>query len=355
MATLTHRFEVTLSDTARKEQIGSPVPDFGSVTTDHMFIAEYANGQWVNARIMPFQNIPMGPASSVFHYGQAIFEGIKAYRQADGKVKIFRPEKNWERFNTSAERMAMPTIPRDLFMDSITELVNIENLWVPDEEGSSLYIRPFMIATEELLRVKPSDNFLYMVLLSPAANYYSKPLNILVSDHYTRADYGGTGFAKAAGNYARAMKGQVEAKSKGYDQMLWMESPDYKYIQESGTMNVFFAIGETLVTPALDGCILDGVTRDSIIQLVRNAGHKIEERRITIDEVLWAHKNNLLRDAFGTGTAASVAPFQKITYKSMDLELPPMSERPFSNDLKTELDKIKYGQTPDIFNWMLEI
>lgn len=355
MATLTHRFEVTLSDTARKERIGSPVPDFGSVTTDHMFIAEYSDGQWKDARIMPFQNIPMGPASSVFHYGQAIFEGIKAYRQHDGKVKIFRPEKNWERFNTSAERMAMPTIPRDLFMDSITELVGIEDLWVPDEEGSSLYIRPFMIATEELLRVKPSDKFLYMVLLSPAASYYSKPLNILVSDHYTRADYGGTGFAKAAGNYARAMKGQVEARAKGYDQMLWMESPDYKYIQESGTMNVFFAIGETLVTPALDGCILDGVTRDSIIQLVRNAGHKIEERRITIDEVLWAHKNNLLRDAFGTGTAASVAPFQKITYKSMDLELPPMSERPFSNNLKTELDNIKYGDSPDIFNWMLEV
>lgn len=355
MATKTHRFEVTLSDTARKEPIGSPVPDFGSVTTDHMFIAEYAEGQWVNARIMPFQNIPMGPASSVFHYGQAIFEGIKAYKQPDGSIKIFRPEKNWERFNTSAERMAMPTISRDLFLDSIAELVDVDRLWTPDEEGSSLYIRPFMIATEELLRVKPSDRFLYMVVLSPAANYYSKPLNILVSDHYTRADYGGTGFAKAAGNYARAMKGQVEARSKGYDQMLWMESPDYKYIQESGTMNVFFAIGDTLVTPALDGCILDGVTRDSIIQLVRNAGHKVEERKITIDEVLWAYKNNLLRDAFGAGTAASVAPFAKITHKTTDLVLPPLNERPFSPNLKVELDKIKYGQTPDIFNWMHEV
>ena len=355
MATITHRFEVTLSDTARKEPIGSPVPDFGSVTTDHMFIAEYAEGQWVNARIMPFQNIPMGPASSVFHYGQAIFEGIKAYKQPDGKIKVFRPEKNWERFNTSAERMAMPTIPRDLFLGSITELIDIDKLWVPDEEGSSLYIRPFMIATEELLRVKPSERFLYMVVLSPAANYYSKPLNILVSDHYTRADYGGTGFAKAAGNYARAMKGQVEARAKGYDQMLWMESPDYKYIQESGTMNVFFAIGNTLVTPALDGCILDGVTRDSIIKLVRNAGHTVEERKISIDEILWASKNNLLRDAFGTGTAASVAPFQKITYKDMDLMLPAMSERPFSPTLKDQLDSIKYGQSPDVFSWMVEV
>jgi branched-chain amino acid aminotransferase len=320
-----------------------------------MLIAHYADGKWSQPHIAPYGPLDLLPAISALHYGQAIFEGIKAYKQPDGKIKVFRPEKNWERFNTSAERMAMPTIPRDLFMDSIAELIDIERLWVPDEEGASLYIRPFMIATEELLRVKPSERFLYMVLLSPAANYYSKPLNILVSDHYTRADYGGTGFAKAAGNYARAMKGQVEANAKGYDQMLWMESPDYKYIQESGTMNVFFAIGETLVTPALDGCILDGVTRDSIIQLVRNAGHKIEERRITIDEVLWAHKNNLLRDAFGTGTAASVAPFKKITYKSMDLELPPMDQRPFSPNLKDELDKIKYGQTPDIFNWMSEI
>jgi len=349
------RFETTLSPNARKEPIGKPVPAFGTVTTDHMFIAEYAEGQWVNARIMPYQNIPMSPASSVFHYGQAIFEGIKAYKQVDGKVKIFRPDKNWERFNISAKRLSMPEVPRELFLDSISELLKIENLWIPDEEGASMYIRPFMIATEELLRVKPSERFLFMVVLSPSASYYSKPLNILVSDHYSRAAVGGTGFAKAAGNYARAMIGQTEANAQGYDQMLWMEVPDYEYIQESGTMNAFFAIGDTLITPELDGCILDGVTRDSVIQLVRHLGYKVEERKISITEVVNAYKNGTLKDAFGTGTAASVAPFEKVTNRGFEMILPPVAERPFSPVLKDELDKIKYGQAPDIFNWMVEI
>lgn len=349
------RFQTTLSPNARKEPIGSPVPNFGTVTTDHMFIAEYAEGEWVNARIQPYQNLAMSPASSVFHYGQAIFEGIKAYKQKDGSVKIFRPEKNWERFNTSAARLSMPDVPRDLFLDSISELVKIESLWVPDEDGASLYIRPFMIATEELLRVKPSDRFLFMVVLSPSASYYSKPLNILVSDHYSRAAVGGTGFAKAAGNYARAMIGQTEANAKGYDQMLWMEVPDYEYIQESGTMNAFFAIGDKLITPELDGCILDGVTRDSVIQLVRHMGYTVEERKISITEVEEAYKNGTLKDAFGTGTAASIAPFQKVTNRGFDMILPPVAERPFSPILKDKMDKIKSGEAPDIFNWMVDV
>lgn len=351
----TNKFDILERATnPRTQPINGDIPDFGSSCTDYMFYAEYDNGDWVNVGIKPYGNLEVSPAMSAFHYGQAIFEGLKAYRRPSGEIVIFRPEKNWERFNKSASRMAMPTVPKELFIDAMLQLVKLEELWVPGAEGSSLYIRPFMVANENLLRMKPADKFLFMILLSPAASYYSHPLNILVTDHYTRAGQGGTGAAKAAGNYAAAMRGQLEAKEQGFDQMLWLEGPAYQKVQEIGTMNVFFGVGDKIITPSLDGNILEGVTRDSVIQLARSQGIVVEERTILIEEIALAFENGTLTDAFGTGTAASLAPIERIRYNGVDMNIP-IDNHKFSTPLRYALDAIKYGTTPDSFGWLTKV
>lgn len=320
-----------------------------------MFLAEYRNGKWGNARIVPFENLSLSPATSFIHYGQSIFEGIKAYKDEQGNPVIFRPEQNMKRFNLSAYRMNMPELPEDLFMESIIELVYLDRDWIPQSEGYSLYIRPFMFAADEFIGVRESLNYNYIVITSPASKYYSRPLKILVADKYVRAFPGGTGFAKAAGNYGATMLPYHEAHQAGFDQVLWLDGKEATYAEEMGTMNAFFIIDGIVVTPGLDGTILDGVTRDSVLQLLKSYGIKTEERKISVSELQKASEKGKLQDAFGTGTAASIAPVASLTYKGKEMKLPPVEERTISRRLSKDLEDIKTGKKPDTFKWLTKV
>lgn len=264
---------------------------FGKYFTDHMLEADFENGEWKNVEIKPYQPLLLSPSTAALHYGQAIFEGIKAYKDREGNAFIFRPHDNFMRFNVSAERMQMPVVPEELFMEGMLQLVALDKNWIPSKEDHSLYIRPFMFSSDELIGVRPSDNYKFMIILSPSGPYYSAPMRIYVEEQYVRAVPGGVGYAKAAGNYGAAMYATAEAKKKGYDQVLWMDAFEHKYVQECGTMNVFFIIGNTAITPGLEqGTILGGVTRQSVITLLQEMGLKVEERQLSIDEITAAYK-----------------------------------------------------------------
>src|SRR5215213_9896773 len=264
---------------------------FGRYFSDHMLEADYENGEWKNVEIKPYQPLVLSPSVAALHYGQAIFEGIKAYRDKSGNAFIFRPQDNFRRFNISAERMQMPQIPEEIFMEGMRRLIELDKNWIPDKDDHSLYIRPFMFSSDEVIGVKPSDGYKFMIILSPTGPYYNAPMRIYVEEKYTRAAPGGIGYAKAAGNYGASMLAPAEARGKGYDQVLWTDAFDHKYVQEIGTMNVFFIIGDTAVTPDLSqGTILEGVTRDSAMVILRDMGFKVEEKPINIDEIIDAHK-----------------------------------------------------------------
>lgn len=328
---------------------------FGKLYGDHMFVAECRKGKWTDCKIIPYGNIPFSPASSALHYGQIIFEGMKAYKDPEGNPMLFRPEQNHKRFNVSAQRMGMSEIPLELWLDALHELIYIDQDWIPAEPSCSLYVRPFMFATDRFIGIRPTEFFKFIIITSPAGHYYPKPVKVIVADEYVRAFPGGVGYAKAAGNYGATMLPLKEAQLKGFDQVLWTDGIEHKYVQEIGTMNVFFIIDDTAVTPDLDGTILDGVTRDSVIQLLRSYGLKVEERKISMDEIEAAHKNGFLIDAFGTGTAASVAAISHIGYKGQTLQLPSPEKRIYSKRLKKELEAIKTGQMFDQFNWTVKV
>jgi branched-chain amino acid aminotransferase len=329
---------------------------FGRLYSDHMLVAHYENGAWGNPEIVPYGNLSLSPATTFMHYGQAIFEGVKAYKDANGKARIFRPEDNWKRMNKSAERMAMPDVPKEIFVDGMKKLIEIDQAWVPGSDGCSLYIRPFMIATDEFVGVRPATKFTFLIITSPAAAYYSKPVSIFVHDEYVRAFPGGIGFTKAAGNYGASMYPDQQIKKMGYDQILWTDGFEHKYVQEIGTMNVFFVIGDKVITPDLvGGTILAGVTRDSVITLLKEKGIVVEERPISIDEIESAYRNGTLKEAFGTGTAASVAPIGKLTFHTEVMQLRPVEEWDIMNWIKTSLDDIRYGRIEDKHGWILHI
>ena len=329
---------------------------FGRLYSDHMLVAHYENGVWGNPEILPYGNLSLSPATTFMHYGQAIFEGVKAYKNAAGQARIFRPEDNWKRMNRSAHRMAMPDVPKEIFVDGMRKLIEIDQAWVPQTEGCSLYIRPFMIATDEFVGVRPATKFTFLIITSPAAAYYSKPVSIFVHDEYTRAFPGGIGYTKAAGNYGASMFPDQEIKKMGYDQILWTDGFEHKYVQEIGTMNVFFVLGDKVVTPDLKGgTILAGVTRDSVITLLKEKGITVEERPISIDELEVAFKNGSLKEAFGTGTAASVAPIGKLTFHTDVMEMRPVAEWEVMNYIKSTLDDIRYGRIEDKHGWILSI
>jgi len=329
---------------------------FGKVYADHMLQVDYIDGAWQKPEILPYGNISMSPSTTFIHYGQSLFEGIKAYRRADGTVNIFRPIDNWKRFNVSARRMAMAEIPEELFMEGMRQLIALDKSWVPGTNGSSLYIRPFMFATDEFIGVKPAENFRFMIITSPAGAYYSKPTRIYVQNKYVRAFPGGIGFTKAAGNYGACMLPTLETRKLGYDQILWTDGYTHKNVQEIGTMNVFFVLGDTVVTPDLsEGTILAGVTRDSVIHLLREKGMKVEERSLSIDEIVDHHKKGLLREAFGAGTAAVIAPISELFYNDETYMLPPVETWEVSDWIKKELADIRYGRTPDTHNWMFKV
>ena len=326
---------------------------FGKHFSDHMFVADYYDGDWHDARIIPFGDFTLHPATSAIHYGQALFEGMKAELDQEGNPIVFRPLKNWNRFNISATRMAMPTVSEDMFMNAIDKLLTLDRAWVPTEPLSSLYIRPFLFATEKYVGIRVADHYRFAIFTCPVGAYYSKPVRVYVSEQYVRAAPGGVGFAKAAGNYGAAMMPTQEAQKAGYDQLLWLDGIHHRYFQEIGTMNIFFIIDGVLVTPGLDqGTILDGVTRDSMIRLAQDEGYIVQERDISVDEVINAYHEGKLEDMFGCGTAASVSHIGSFHYKGEDYELPPVEDREISNKLKKRLLDIKSGKAEDVFGWI---
>ncbi len=328
---------------------------FGKVFSDHMFVCDFQQGAWQTPKIIPFQNLSLSPATNFIHYGQAIFEGLKAFLCEDHKIRVFRPEANFRRMNQSAERLCMPQIPEYIFMEGLKELLKLDQQWIPTAEGSSMYIRPFMFSMDAEIRVKASDTYRFMIILSPSGKYYSSPVKVLVERTYVRAAKGGLGAAKTAANYAASIYPARLAQQKGFDQLIWTDSTEHHYIEEAGTMNFMFVINNTLITPALTDSILAGVTRDSILTLAREWGMKTEERKVSIDEVLQAAENGTLQEAFGAGTAAVISPIIAIHDNGKDYALPPAENRPFSSKVAEEMRQIKLGLKPDQHQWNLTV
>jgi len=328
---------------------------FGRYFTDHMLEADFENGEWKNIEIKPFQPLVMSPALAALHYGQSIFEGIKAYRDKAGNAFIFRPQDNFRRFNISADRMQMPQVPEYIFMEGMRQLVELDKNWIPDKEDYSLYIRPVMFASDEVIGVKPSDSYKFLILLSPTGPYYSAPMRIYVEEKYTRAAPGGVGFSKTAGNYAAALKASAVAKEQGYDQVLWTDAFEHKYVQEIGTMNVFFIIDNVAITPGLgEATILEGVTRDSAITLLKEMGLKVEERPLSIDEVIEADKKGTLKEVFGTGTAATISMIKELKYKNHVIYFD-TDKWIIAPELKRQMTDIREGRAVDKFGWMWKV
>ncbi|MBN8693216.1 MAG: branched-chain amino acid aminotransferase [Bacteroidetes bacterium] len=328
---------------------------FGKVFSDHMFVAEYKDGKWHQGAIMPYQDVPMSLALSALHYGQAIFEGMKAYKTSSGEINLFRPLDNFKRLNISAVRMAMPEVPEEIFMGGLNELLKLDKAWVPDSETGSLYIRPFMIATDEAIGVKASDTYKFIIITCPAGKYYSEPIKVMVETNYFRAVEGGVGFTKCAGNYGRSLFPTKLAQQKGYQQVIWTDAKTHSYVEESGTMNLMFVIDNILITPATSDTILAGVTRDSVIQLARDWGMMVEERKVSIKEIFDAHKNGKLQEAFGVGTAATIAHIVTIGFEGKDYELPPIEKRKFSPKIDQALRDIRKGRVEDKFRWIIKV
>ncbi len=328
---------------------------FGKTFADHMFVADYKDRQWQQPRIVPYGNLSLSPALSSLHYGQALFEGLKAYKNEAGEILVFRPEANARRLNASAERLCMPPLPEEMFLNGLAQLLSIDRDWIPTQPGYSLYIRPVMFATDDYIGVKPSDTYSFIIFCSPVGAYYSKPVRVKVETHYTRAAPGGMGFAKAAGNYAAAMYPSQLAQEQGYDQLLWTDGREHKYFEESGTMNVIFVINGKVVTPPTTDSILKGVTRDSVLQLARDWGYAVEERPVSVEEVIAAAKNGTLEEAFGAGTAATIAPIAVISHEGVDYTLPPVENRKLSNRLRQTMDNIKTGKAADPHGWIFKV
>lgn len=328
---------------------------FGKVYTDHMFMADHDGNHWKNFRILPFGNILLSPATPALHYAQSIFEGLKAYRGAGGEALVFRPKDNLKRMNISAERMCMPAIPEDVFMESLSELISVDRNWIPTGKGSSLYIRPFMFSADEYIGIRPSRTFTFMVILSPAGFYYNTPVKVKIETHYTRAAQGGTGYVKTGGNYGGAIYPAKVAQDEGYHQLIWTDGRSHEYIEESGTMNVMFVMNDKLVTPALSDSILAGITRDSVLQLARSWDIPVEERKVSVKEIIEALEAGHVQEAFGVGTAATIAHIELIGYNGKEYVLPPPEQRVFANRVHAALDGIKYGTEPDPFAWVVRM
>jgi branched-chain amino acid aminotransferase len=329
---------------------------FGKVFSDHMFLMEYADGEWKQGAIMPFQNISMHPAMSAIHYGQSIFEGLKAYRTINDEVNIFRPDMNAKRFAESAKRMCMPEVPEEIFLEAIRKLVELDTNWVTNRPGYSLYIRPYLFATDELVGIKPSDTYKFMIITSPVGMYYSEPVRVKIEEHYTRAAIGGVGRAKAAGNYGASLYPAKQCQLQGFHQLVWTDAKEHKYIEESGTMNIVFQIGGKLITPTEDAdTILRGITKRSVLEVAKKMGVEVEERKVSVEEIITAAKNGTLEDAFGAGTAATIAQIAIIGYKDERLELPPLEGRIVSNKIKAYMDDMKAGRIDDEFGWNFKV
>lgn len=355
---LKQTIDIKLSETKKQKPESSQL-EFGRIFTDHMFVADYTVEQgWTDHRIVPYEPLTIDPASIIFHYGQTVFEGLKAYLSKEGKIRLFRPEQNMHRMNQSSARLVMPQIDEELALDALKQLLTIDKEWIPSAEGTSLYIRPFMIATEAYLGVSPSEKYKFMIILSPVGSYYKEgihPVKILVENDYVRAVSGGTGTAKTAGNYAASLKAQEAAEKKGYSQVLWLDGIERKYIEEVGAMNVFFKINGEVITPILNGSILEGITRKSVIQLLNHWDIPVTERKISMDEIRTANKNGLLDEAFGTGTAAVISPIGELNWKDERFIVNNGETGTLSKRLYDNLTGIQTGTIEDSLNWIVEV
>lgn len=332
---------------------------FGRIFTDHMFIMDYTVGQgWHDPRIVPYAPLSLEPSAMCLHYGQSVFEGMKAYRTEDDRILLFRPDKNMARLNLSNDRLCIPPIDEEFAVEAIKKLVSVDRDWVPTAPGTSLYIRPFIIGVDPVVGVHPAHHLMFMVICSPVGAYYPEGLNpvkIYVEDGYVRAVKGGMGFAKTAGNYAASLKAQDEAEKQNYTQVLWLDGVERKYIEEVGTMNVFFQIGDEVVTPALQGSILSGVTRMSAIEILKSWGMNVTERRLSIQEVAEASKQGKLKEAFGTGTAAVISPIGHLKWGDMIMQFNGGEIGPLSQRLYDTMTGIQWGKLPDTFGWTVEV
>lgn len=353
--TETIEIDIKKVDKSRINEVDFDNIPFGKVYSDHMFVADFKDGKWQNLRIEPYAPLSLSPASSVIHYGQSIFEGLKAYKDKDGNPVIFRPDKNIERMNISAERMCIPHIPEDMFMEAMQQLLELDKDWIPNRKGTALYIRPVAFATDDYIGIRPSSNYKFMIFTCPVGSYYAEPVKVKIEKKYTRSAAGGTGYAKAAGNYAGSLYPAKLAQEKGYHQLVWTDHKEHAYIEESGTMNIMFVIGDKLITPATGDTILKGITRDSVLTLARDWGMKVEERRVSVAEVVEALENGTLKEAFGVGTAATIAHIALIGHEGKDYTLTPVEKREFSNKVLDTLDNIKSGEEPDSYGWLFRL
>ena len=323
---------------------------FGSIYTDHMLVCDFKNGQWQAPKVVPYQPITLDPSSKIFHYGQSIFEGLKAYKDESGSVWLFRPLENFKRLNKSAQRMAMPELPESYFMDGLTALLQVDSDWIPQNAGSSLYIRPFMFASGNGFHASPADEYKFIIALAPSGSYFSGKVKVLIEKQYSRAANGGVGFAKTGGNYAGQFYPTRLAAEKGYQQVIWTDAHTHQYLEESGTMNVFFRINDTLITAPTSDRILDGVTRKSLIDLAKREGIPVEVRRITVDEIVEAAKKGELKEIFGSGTAAVISPVEGFSYQDTYYPLEDQKDS-YATFLKGKMLDIQYNRSEDPFGW----
>ena len=355
MATETININISKVKASRINQFDQNNIAFGTVFTDHMLIADCINGEWQTPEILPYGEISYNPALASLHYGQSIFEGMKAFKNENNEVLMFRPLENFKRFNISAERMCMAQVPEEIFIGGLEELLRLDSEWVPKGEDNSLYLRPFMFASDVYLGVRPSQNYRFMIIMSPAGKYYSTPPKVKVETEYIRAAPGGVGYAKCAGNYASSLYPSKLAQDQGYTQLLWTDALEHKYFEESGTMNVMFVKNNVLLTPNTSSTILKGITRDTLLQLAKSMGIETEERKVSVQEIIEGIKDGSVTEVFGVGTAVVVSPFAAIGFEGMDYVLPTITEESYSSKLKNALNDLRTGKVTDTFGWVWKV
>lgn len=353
MMTTAVSFDIREVAKSRVDEVDFNNIPFGKEYSDHMFVADYEGGEWKDLRIEPFANLSLSPANATLHYAQSVFEGLKAYKSESGEILVFRPDANAKRLIKSAERMCIPPISEELFMSSMTELLKLDQAWIPTLPDTSLYIRPVIFANDPYVGIRPSHTYKFIMFTGPVGAYYSEPVRVKIETEYTRAVKGGTGSAKTAGNYAASLYPALLAQQQGYHQLVWTDGQEHEYIEEAGTMNLFFLINETLITAQTGDSILDGITRNSVIALAKDWGMKVDEYRVSVKELIDALEKGEVKEAFGAGTAATISQISTIGFDGQDYDLP--SSRPLSDKLFETLNKIKLGQVEDTHNWIYRI
>jgi len=348
------RIEIKKTSESRLGQVDFSNLPFGQIFSDHMMVCEYKNGTWENPKIVPYEPISLAPSAKIFHYGQSIFEGLKAYKDAKGTTWLFRPLENQKRINKSAERLAMPAFPEQYFMEGLKTLLKVDSDWIPTADGSSLYIRPFMFATSEGFHASPSEDYTFIIATAPSGAYFAGDIKVLIEQKYARSANGGVGFAKAGGNYAGQFYPTQLAKDKGFQQVIWTDDTTHEYIEEAGAMNIFVRIGDTLLTCPTSDRILDGITRKSLLELAKSEGINVEVRKIKVSELVAAHAKGELKEMFGAGTAAVISPISGFGYKEKVFELPKVEDS-YASFLKKRMTDIQYNRVEDPFGWRFEV